>query len=171
MTNALLQNLPNETTSEEIAKSIREVTPKTANKPENVPQTDIANEPIIKRKRGRPRKMRPPISSLEPVIKRPRGRPRKSPIDTQQNIIESTELQSEGYNNQLCVLDYTILDNTLCYKVKEDGQDLEKTMTSKEIRKQCPLNAIYYLESHIKVVNSLPYESIVKYGNRLKRYY
>lgn len=41
------------------------------------------------------------------------------------------------------------------------------TLSSQAVRKQYPLNLIYYLESRVHLMNSLPFESVLKYSKQL----
>ena len=80
---------------------------------------------------------------------------------------QATKLE---YNPQFRVIDYIKIDDNICYKVDERGTGM-KTLTTKTIRQKCPINVIHFLESRAQFKNSLPFETIVKYGEYLKKYY
>ena len=82
-----------------------------------------------------------------------------------------------GYKEQYRVVDFVVNSNgnQVSYKVEDlkDGKDginnpFKRLLNSDSIRRLCPINAIYLLESRVLFHNSLPFDSIMRFEEYLK---
>lgn len=68
------------------------------------------------------------------------------------------------------VTDVIAENKQISYRVRRVGDCGSFQITSEQARKHCLLNAIKYLESKVVFRNSLPLNTVIEYGEYLKKY-
>lgn len=71
------------------------------------------------------------------------------------------------FNEDVKIIDYIQRDEKILYKIDQRGKGIS-LMTSNSMRKFFPVNLINFLESKVHLRHSLPFESIVKFDDKLK---